>query len=166
MCKVLGDDSISIHKSSVHEIGSFSIQEEGYNSSIHEVYNSSVLEEIITNDELLLREFEKAQEILKTLDQKDKDYVTSLINKITKLQQQVGDQKQEILSLKKQLCECQEEIIQLKDLYQGLYEENEKLNNQWNSRFCDQHKHVQAITDITITERESLYKDIESIMGD
>ena len=63
------DDSIFFQDSSI-QIGSSNIQEEVCDLNVHKVYDSSIREEIIANELHLLREFEKAQEILGTLDQK------------------------------------------------------------------------------------------------
>jgi len=41
---------------------------------------------------------------------------------------------------------------------------NEKLVEQWNSRYSNQQKRVQAIIDIALIKRESLYKDVESLI--
>jgi len=58
------------------------------------------------------------------------------------------------------------EIINLKDLYIKKCEENENLVKQWNSRYSDQHKCIQAAIDIALIERESLYKNIETLIKD
>ena len=44
------------------------------------------------------------------------------------------------------------EIINLKDLYIKKCEENENLVKQWNSRYSDQHKRIQAAIDIALIE--------------
>jgi len=51
-------------------------------------------------------------------------------------------------------------------MYEELRKDKKILMKQWASRYCDQHKRIQAVIDIALLERESVYTDIESLIRD
>ncbi|CAG8750468.1 10196_t:CDS:2, partial [Ambispora leptoticha] len=80
---------------------------------------------------------------------------------ITELQRQVQNKNRVISRLNERLEECHRMISQLEELYQEQYEayQRQQLTEQWNSRYDNQHKRIQAVIDIALIERESLYND-------
>ncbi|CAG8828789.1 23712_t:CDS:2, partial [Dentiscutata erythropus] len=71
----------------------------------------------------------------------------------------IENQERMILELRRQLEEHDEVIAHLKSLFSGELDKNEKLVEQWDSRYSDQDKRIQAVTDITLIERNFLYRD-------
>ncbi|RHZ88728.1 hypothetical protein Glove_21g185 [Diversispora epigaea] len=92
--------------------------------------------------------------------------IADLNNQITRMQNYIKDQKNEIVELKKQLQQAQDNMIKIQSLYDEQCKNNEVLIRQWNSRFADQQKRIEAIVEIANMERVSLFDDLESLIQD
>ncbi|CAG8850827.1 8798_t:CDS:2, partial [Gigaspora margarita] len=74
--------------------------------------------------------------------------ILDLRGQISRMQQYIDEQKNEIEELKKQLQRAHNNMIELRDLYDSQSKYNEALIEQWNTRFSDQQKRINAITEI------------------
>ncbi|RHZ57715.1 hypothetical protein Glove_384g34 [Diversispora epigaea] len=92
--------------------------------------------------------------------------IADLNNQITRMQNYIKDQKNEIVELKKQLQRAQDNMIKIQSLYDEQCKNNEVLIRQWNSRFADQQKRIEAIVEIANMERVSLFDNLESLIRD
>lgn len=92
--------------------------------------------------------------------------VIELNDQIARMQQYIKNQKNEINELKIQLQRSQNNIIDIQDLYNGLYRDNKVLIEQWNLRFATQQKRIDAIVEIADEERVSLFDDISLLVQD
>ena len=70
------------------------------------------------------------------------------------------------MDLKALLQKAYDDIVEIRNMYEELRKDKEILMKQWASRYCDQHKRIQAVIDIALLERESVYTDIESLIRD
>jgi hypothetical protein len=80
------------------------------------------------------------------------------------MQQHLEDQKIEIEELKKRLRKAYDDMSELRNLYEEQHERNEALTEQWNLRFANKQKRVDAIIEIAKAERMSFYDDVESLI--
>ena len=110
-------------------------------------------EEILFNDKLrLLGTFENTED--GSLENRGTQSVSDLTNTINQLKHLIEEQNRKILELKGRLNEYCEELTCTKKLYREQLEANGNLIEQWNwnSRYCNQDKRVQAVIDIAQLE--------------
>ncbi|RIB20500.1 hypothetical protein C2G38_2141143 [Gigaspora rosea] len=77
----------------------------------------------------------------------------TLNNQITQMQQYIESQKDEIEALRGQLQKARDDIIKV-------------LIEQWNSRFANQQKRIDAIVEIANAERVSFFDDVGALIQD
>ncbi|RHZ84150.1 hypothetical protein Glove_85g68 [Diversispora epigaea] len=95
----------------------------------------------------------------------EKDNPTNYIDSIADLDEakkhlkftQLENQKNEIVELKKQLQRAQDNMIKIQSLYDEQCKNNEVLIRQWNSRFADQQKRIEAIVEIANMEHSTRF---------
>ncbi|RIB19418.1 hypothetical protein C2G38_2307036 [Gigaspora rosea] len=97
--------------------------------------------------------------------QKSQEIMT-LNNKIVQMQQHIDNQKDEIEMLRGQLQKARNDIIEIQNLYSEQYKYKETLIEQWNSRYADQQKRIDAIVEIANTERVSFFDDVSALIQD
>jgi len=90
--------------------------------------------------------------------------ITNFNNQIVRMQQHLEDQKIELEELKKRLRKAYDDMNELRNLYEEQHERNEALTEQWNLRFANKQKRVDAIIEIAKAERMSFYDDVESLI--
>ncbi|CAG8516938.1 10178_t:CDS:2 [Diversispora eburnea] len=92
------------------------------------------------------------------------DFNSDINKQITRMQNYIEEQKNEIAELKKPLQRSYDNMNKMQNLYDEQCKNNEVLIRQWNSRFTNQQKRIDAIVEIANAERASLFDDLESLI--
>ncbi|RIB04524.1 hypothetical protein C2G38_2048366 [Gigaspora rosea] len=82
------------------------------------------------------------------------------------MQQYIESQKDEIEALRGQLQKARDDIIEDQNLYSEQYRYNRVLIEQWNSRFANQQKRIDAIVEIANAERVLFFDDVGALIQD
>src|SRR5688572_12754716 len=82
------------------------------------------------------------------------------------MQQHMEYQRKEIEGLKQKLRRSYDYAAEFRNLYEEQYKKNDILIEQWDLRFDNQQKRIDAITEIAKIERGELFNDIESLIRD
>ena len=90
--------------------------------------------------------------------------IADLNNEVTRMQNYIEDQKNEIEELKRQLQRAYDNMSMMQNLYDEQCKTNKILIRQWSSRFEDQQKRIDTIVEIANAERASLFNDLESLI--
>ncbi|CAJ0912117.1 16132_t:CDS:2, partial [Entrophospora sp. SA101] len=85
--------------------------------------------------------------------QKQSIIILDLNNKIMQLQQQLKNYEHEVSELKKNLDTSYNHIDEIQNLYEEQFSKNKYLLEQWDSRFSNQQKRIEAIKEITNAEK-------------
>ncbi|CAJ0849859.1 4848_t:CDS:2, partial [Entrophospora sp. SA101] len=118
---------------------------------------SNITEELQrTRDMLEMSESEHQEQSIIILD---------LNNKIMQLQQQLKNYEHEVSELKKNLDTSYNHIDEIQNLYEEQFSKNKYLLEQWDSRFSNQQKRIEAIKEIANAECESIYDDIDLLIA-
>ncbi|CAJ0849852.1 4847_t:CDS:1, partial [Entrophospora sp. SA101] len=91
--------------------------------------------------------------------------ILDLNNKIMQLQQQLKNYEHEVSELKKNLDTSYNHIDEIQNLYEEQFSKNKYLLEQWDSRFSNQQKRIEAIKEIANAECESIYDDIDLLIA-
>ncbi|RIB22100.1 hypothetical protein C2G38_2033850 [Gigaspora rosea] len=75
-------------------------------------------------------------------------------------------QRNEIVELKNQVQKVYDDVITARNLYEEQLRISDTLAAQWNSRFDNQQKRIDAIVEIAKAERVSLFEDLEQLIRD
>lgn len=114
-------------------------------------------------------ELNETKSLLKTsyleIQQKSQ-LVMDLNNQILRMQQHIEGQRNEMEELKQRLQRAYDCTVMNRDLYEEQCRKNDNLIKQWDSRFDNQQKRIDAIIEIVRAEREALFDDIESLIKD
>ncbi|CAG8480682.1 13003_t:CDS:2 [Cetraspora pellucida] len=121
-------------------------------------YNSNTREEI---NELYLEtsHIRNYEHTITILQQQLQEQENRELTMITEFQRNIENQEQVILKLRRQLEERQEVIVNLKGLLSDEVDRNEELVKHWDSRYSNQDKRIQVVTDIALIERNFLYEN-------
>src|SRR5438094_936593 len=104
-----------------------------------------------------LDETKKLLEFTQIECQQKSQLLTDLKDQIIRMQRYIEYQKNEIEELKNQLQNVYDNMIKIQSLYNEQCKYNEILIEQWNSRFANQQKRINAIVEIANVERMSLF---------
>ncbi|CAJ0912306.1 14168_t:CDS:1, partial [Entrophospora sp. SA101] len=97
--------------------------------------------------------------------QKQSIIILDLNNKIMQLQQQLKNYEHEVSELKKNLDTSYNHIDEIQNLYEEQFSKNKYLLEQWDSRFSNKQKRIEAIKEIANAEHESIYDDIDLLIA-
>ena len=114
-------------------------------------------------------EIEKTKSLLELSqleNQRNLQLITDLNNQIARMQQHMEYQRNEIEELKQKLQRAYDYAAEFRNLYEEQYKKNDILIEQWDLRFDNQQKRIDAITEIANIERGALFNDIELLIRD
>ncbi|CAG8503057.1 10606_t:CDS:2 [Scutellospora calospora] len=105
-----------------------------------------------------------SSETIQQENQQISQLIIDLNSQIKQICQYLKDQRNELEELKKQLQGSHEGIIVMQNLYEKVYQSNQVLTEQWNSRFASQQKRIDTIIEIAKAEHVSLLNDIDLLI--
>ncbi|RHZ88893.1 hypothetical protein Glove_20g26 [Diversispora epigaea] len=114
-------------------------------------------------------ELNKTKRLLKLnqleIQQKSQSII-NLNNQIIQMRQQLEGQKIKIKDLKKRLQKAYKNRTKIYNLYDKQCKKNEVFIEQQNLQFANQQERIKTIIEIAKAERESLFDDVKSLIGD
>lgn len=117
----------------------------------------------------IIVEYEKTKSLLEASQQEiqqKSQLIVELNNQIVRIQKHLEDQKNEIEELKQKMQRAHDYASETQSLYEEQCKKNNDLIKQWDSRFDNQQKRIDAIIEIAKAEREALFDDIKLLIRD
>lgn len=137
-----------------------------YQDNVTMSYNDLMIELNKARELLEISQIENQQRSQFLEDQKKEinELLQKAYNDITLTRNFLEHQKNEIAELKNQLQRICNDVITVRNLYKEQLRINNALVEQWNSRFDNQQKRINAIVEIAKAERVSLFEDLEQLI--
>ncbi|RHZ80675.1 hypothetical protein Glove_132g173 [Diversispora epigaea] len=122
---------------------------------------TQITENYLINTNNLLNQIKKLNNSLT----ESKTCILDLNILIEQLEQNIRNQQFELAELSSRLDNANNYIIDIQHQYQEQCNEIKILNHRWDTQYSNQQKRINAIIEIALIERENIYNDIESLIG-